>query len=93
MQDLELFIEAMEDDFYNPNNIQKPTNNLNKNETIAFKIKSWNDKVIRVQGKGSCFVVLSNNDYQIKVQHQIDCSSFTETDIDYSKNFEEKVNS
>ena len=37
MQDLELFIEAMEDDFHNPNNIQKPTNNLNKNETIAFK--------------------------------------------------------
>ena len=37
MQDLELFTEAMEDDFYNPNNIQKPTNNLNKNETIAFK--------------------------------------------------------
>ena len=57
------------------------------------EIKSWDDKVIRVQDKGSRFVVLSNNDYESKVQHQIDSSSFTETDIDYSKNFEENVNS
>ena len=57
------------------------------------EIKSWDDKVIRVQDKGSHFVVLSNNDYESKVQHQIDRSSFTETDIDYSKNFEENVNS
>ena len=57
------------------------------------EIKSWDDKVIRVQDKGSRFVVLSNNDYESKVQHQIDRSSFTETDIDYSKNFEENVNS
>ena len=34
-----------------------------------------------------------NNDYESKVQHQIDHSSFTETDIDYSKSFEEKFNS
>ena len=38
-------------------------------------------------------MVLSNNDYENKVQHQIERSSFTETDIDYSKNFEERVNS
>ena len=57
------------------------------------EIKSWDDKLILVQDKGSRFVVLSNNDYESKVQHQIDRSSFTETDIDYSKNFEENVNS
>ena len=91
---LELFIEAMENDLFNPINIRKPRNNLNKNEKLALKeIKSWDDKVIRVQDKGSRFVVLSNNDYESKVQHQIDSSSFTETDIDYSKNFEENVNS
>ena len=56
------------------------------------EIKSWDDKVIRVQDKGSRFVVLSNDDYDSKVQHQIDRSSFTETVIDYSKNIEEKVN-
>ena len=38
-------------------------------------------------------MVLSNNDYESKVQQQTECSSFTETDIDSSKNFEEKLNS
>ena len=38
-------------------------------------------------------MVLPNNDYERKVKHQIEDSSFTETDIDSSKNFEEKVNS
>ena len=39
----------MENDFFNPRNIQKPRNNLNKNEKLALKeIKSWDDKVIRV---------------------------------------------
>ena len=56
------------------------------------EIKSWDDRVIRVQVKGFRFVVLSNNDYETKVQHQIDCSSFRELDVDISKNFEGKVN-
>ena len=91
---LELFIEAMENDLFNPSNIRKPRNNLNNNQKIALKeIKSWDDKAIRVQDKGSRFVALSNNDYESKVQHQIEPSSFTETDNNYSKNFEEKFNS
>ena len=92
-KNLELFIEAMENDSLNPTNIRKPRNNLNKNEKFSLKeIKSWDDKVIRVQDKGSGFVVLSNDDYESKVQHQIERSLFTEIDIDYSKNFGEKVN-
>ena len=83
----------MENDLFNPSNIRKPRKNLNKNEKLALKeMKSWDDKVICVQDKGSRFVVLSNNDYESKVQHEIERSSFTETDIVYSKNFEEKVN-
>ena len=79
----------MENGLFNPSNIRKPRNNLNNNEKIALKeIKSWDDKVIRVQDRGSRFVVLSNNDYESKVHHQIEGSSYTETDIDYSKNFE-----
>ena len=91
---LELFIEAMENDLFNPSNIRKPRNNLNKNEKLALKeIKSWDDKVICVQDKGSRFVVLLNKDYESKVQHEIERSSFIETDVVNSKNFEEKVNS
>ena len=84
----------MGNDLFIPSNIRKNRNNLKKNEKLALKeIKSWDDKVIRAQDNGSQFVVLLNNDYESKVQHQIDRSSFTETDIDHSKNYEEKVNS
>ena len=42
----------MENDLFNPSNIRKPRNNLNKNEKLALKeIKSWDDKVIRVTGQ------------------------------------------
>ena len=84
----------MENDLFDPNDIRKPRNNLNKNKKLALKeIKSWDNKIIDVQNKGSCFVVLLNNDYEGKVQHQIDHSSYTELDNDDSKSFEEKVNS
>ena len=70
---LELFIEVIEKDLLNSNNIRKPRNNLNKNEKLTLKeIKPWEDREIRVQGKGSRFLVLSNNDYDTKVSHQID---------------------
>ena len=65
-----------------------------KNEKLALKeIKSWDHKVIRVKDTSSHFAVLSNKDYESKVQHQIDRNSFTELYIDNSKNSEEKVDS
>ena len=48
---------------------------------------------MRIQDKDNCFEVLSNNDYESKVQHQTDHSSFTELDINNLKNFTGKVNS
>ena len=78
----EIFIEAMKNDLSNPSYIGKPRNNLNKTEKLALKeIKSWDDKVIQVQDKGSTFVVLLNNDHESKVQHQIHRSLFPELDI------------
>ena len=45
-------MEAMKNDLFNHGNTQKPANNLNKNEKLAFKeIKSWDDKVIHVRDK------------------------------------------
>ena len=74
--------EAMKNDLSNPSYIGKPRNNLNKTEKLALKeIKSWDDKVIQVQDKGSTFVVLLNNDHESKVQHQIHRSLFPELDI------------
>lgn len=57
------------------------------------EIKHWNNKVIRVQDKGSCYVILPNSDFGNKVQHQTDHSSFTELDIDNNTNFHKEVNS
>ena len=70
----------MENNLFNPSNIRKYRNNLNKNERLALKErKSWDNEGILVQDQGSRSVVLLNNDYESKVQHPIDRSSFTET--------------
>ena len=34
---LELFIEAMENELFNPNNTRKPRSNMDKNEKLASK--------------------------------------------------------
>ena len=55
-------------------------------------MKSWNDKVTRVQDKGSRFVVLDTNSYIEKVEHQINRSFFDKLDADPRPKFKEKVN-
>ena len=41
---VELFIKSIEKELFNPNNIKKTRNNLNKEEKLALKeMKSWND--------------------------------------------------
>ena len=91
---LELFISSLEKDLFEPQNIRNPRNNMTTNEMKALKeIKSWKENVVRVQDKGSRFVVLSNQQYEDKIQFQIDRSSFKELQNDPSMNFETKVHS
>ena len=47
---------------------------------------------MRVQDKGSRFVVLDNEDYIKKVEDQINRSSFHRLEYDPTKSFEVKVN-
>ena len=56
------------------------------------RIKSWNDQTIGVQDKGSRFVILENTDYEQKIKHQIERSSFKQLPQNPSKQFEMKVN-
>ena len=50
---------------------------LSKDEKAALKdIRNWDKNVVRVQDKGSRFVVMDNEDYVKKVEHQINRSSF-----------------
>ena len=90
---VESFINGIEKERFNSNNIGKIRNNLNKEEKQALKeMKSWDDKVIRVQDKGSRFVVLDTNSFIEKVEHQINRSSFDKLNTDPSPKFKEKVN-
>ena len=69
---LELFIDTIEKEIFNPKDVRKTHNNLNKDVKVAPKeVKSWEEKVIRVQDKASRFVVLSTCDHVEKVEHQI----------------------
>ena len=55
-------------DLLNPDNIQCARDNLNAEERIALKeINNWEDKVVRVQDKGSRFVIMDKQDYVTKV--------------------------
>ena len=61
---LEMFIEKIEKDLFNPENVKKVRHNLSKDEKAALKdIRYWDKNVASVQDKGSRFVVLENEDY------------------------------
>ena len=47
--------------------------------------------IVRIQNKGSRFVLLTNQDYENKVEHQIARSSFQKLLSDPSQEFERKV--
>ena len=87
---VELFIKSIEKELFKRNNIRKIQNNLNKEGKLALiEMKSWDNKVIRVQDKGLRFVALDTNSY---IEHQINRSSFDKRDADPSPKFKEKVN-
>ena len=46
---------------FNPENVKIARSNLSKDEKRALReIKSWSDKLVRVQDKGSRFTILEN---------------------------------
>ena len=97
---LEMFIDKIEKDLFNPENVEKVRHNLIKDEKAALKdIRNWDKNLVRVQDKRSRFVVLDNEDYVLdnedyvkKVEHQINRSSFQRLEYDPTKSFEVKVN-
>ena len=74
LHNLESFIEKIEHIIFRPLNHNKDVfHNITKNERTALKeIKTWNDFCVRVQDKGSRFVILSNEDYCSNVMTQIE---------------------
>ena len=85
-----MFIEKIEKDLFNSENVLKVRHNLSKDEKAALKdIRNQDKNVVIVQDKGSRFVVLDNEDYVKKVEHQI---SFQRLEYDLTKSFDVKVN-
>ena len=63
-----MFTGKIEKYLFNPENVKKISHNLSKDEKAALKdIKNWDKNVVRVQGEGSRFVVLDNEDYVQKL--------------------------
>lgn len=71
--ELELFLSEVKKGIFNPANINKPKDNLSKGERIALKqLKADSNCVIRIQDKGSRFVLLSKDNYVSKMVSQLD---------------------
>ena len=55
------------------------------------EIKKWEYNTVRVQDKGSRFVVLNNDDYVCKLEEQINRSSFLQLDHNPTQELDFKV--
>ena len=88
---LELFIDDIEKDLFSPKSLVLTRPNISKREQNTLKeIKSWNNETIRIEDKVSRFVILENTDFEQKIKHQIERSSFKQVPQDPSKQFEMK---
>ena len=78
---LELFMNNIEKELFNPSNIIKTRNNLKNEEKLPLdEMKSWKENVIRVQDQGSGLVVLNTDNYVKKKEQKINKSSFDKLD-------------
>ena len=89
---LETFIDTIEKQLFEPKNIKRVRSNLTYEERKALaELKPMENTVVRVQDKGSRFALLTNEDNENKVEHQLARSSFKELLNDPSQEFERKV--
>ena len=65
--ELELFLSNIRKDILNPNSIKFTKDNLSKRERIALRKLKNSTTVIRIQDKGSRFLLLSSADYEKKM--------------------------
>ena len=71
--ELELFLSEVKKGIFNPSHIHKAKDNLSKDERLALKqFRTESDNVLRIQDKGSRFVLLSKEEYTGKMSAQLD---------------------
>ena len=61
----------MKNDILNPANLRTTKDNLTREERLALRSLKSSENVIRIQDKGSRFVVLSQQEYQNKILGQL----------------------
>ena len=69
--ELGLFLANVRRDLINPENIRQASNNLSKKERAALKELRNSNVVIRIQDKGSRFVLIDEKDYEEKMFGQL----------------------
>ena len=86
-------IENIEKDIFDAAAVRNVRPSISKEKKEALKeISSWNNQTVRVQGKVSRFAILDNNNYEQKVQNQINRSSFNQLEEDPSQKFVIHIN-
>ena len=83
-KNLQLFLENWEKDLLNPKNVKRYWQNITREEQTALKeIRNWNEQAVRIQDKGSRFVILDSSDYRNSFEKPLENSC---------QKYEKKVN-
>lgn len=83
-KNLQLFLENLEKDLLNPKNVKRYWQNITREEQTALKeIRNWNEQAVRIQDKGSRFVILDSSDYRNSFEKPLENSC---------QEYEKKVN-
>ena len=83
-KNLQLFLENLEKDLLNPKNVKRYWQNITREEQTALKeIRNWNEQAVRIQDKGSRFVILDSSDYRNSFEKPLENSC---------QRYEKKVN-
>lgn len=72
--EVELFLNNVRKDILEQGNLRKPGDNLTKEERLALRSLKQSDNIIRIQDKGSRFVILNWQEYHSKILGQLNNS-------------------
>ena len=62
--EVEVFLNNVKNDIFQPANFRTSKDNLTREERLALRSLKFSKNIIRIQDKGSRFVVLSQQEYQ-----------------------------
>lgn len=70
--ELELFLESVKTELFNPDNVRFIPDNLSKGERQALSaLRDIDSQTIKIQDKGSKFVIIDTDEYDAKMKEQL----------------------